>query len=563
MSQLAIPDLLRQAMQYHEAGQLVQAEKLYRQILQTQPQHSDALHLLGVIAQQVGKLEVSLTIIAQAINANPFMGVYYNTYGEGLRRLGRLQEAIGFYQQAISRQPTLAEPWSNMGLALEDLGQRDQAEAAYRKAIELNPNLADAYNNLGTNLAAQKRFDESLAAHRRAIEIHPRYAIAWNNYGVTLESMGQLEEAIQAYQQAIALNPNLLETYHNIGVPFIKLNRIADAKAAWERALALRPDYADTHFNLSLALLLEGNFDRGWAEHEWRWRCPGLPQPRNFPQPQWDGSPLHGRVILLHAEQGFGDTLQFIRFAPAVAARGGRVILECQPEVLDLARSVAGVAEVIPTGATLPPFEVQIPLLSLPFALRTTLADIPHQVPYLTVPPQAAARWKDRLAALPAARSRQLKVGLIWQGRDTHKDDKNRSMHLADFAALNTVENAVFFSLQKGPAAAQAKHPPAGLDLIDLTDEFQDFSDTAALISHLDLVIGVDTSVVHLAGALARPVWTLLPFAPDWRWLMERVDTPWYPTMRLFRQPTRGHWAPLVADVARALQTLASTKEVS
>jgi len=306
----------------------------------------------------------------------------------------------------------------------------------------------------------------------------------------------------------------------------------------------------DGHWNLALALLVQGHFPEGWEEYEWRWKTKGLLSPRQLlPQPLWDGRPLAGRAILLHAEQGLGDTIQFIRYLPLVAQRGGRVIVECQPELQRLVQAMTPDIPVLARGQPLPDFAFQCPLLSLPKALGTTLATIPATVPYLHADAQNVQMWRDRLAGHGSA----LKVGLIWAGNPHHKNDRNRSVKLASLAPLAQVPGVQFYSLQKGAAAAQAKTPPPGMDLIDRTDDLQDFADTAAMIANLDLVIAVDTSVVHLAGALAKPVWTLLPYCPDWRWLLKRQDSPWYPTMRLFRQPEIGDWDSVIQQLAAAL----------
>ena len=443
-----------------------------------------------------------------------------------------------------------------MGLALDAMGRIPEGEAAYRKALAITPTFAEAITNLAVNLNTQKRYEDSLQMHQAAIRTDPNYAIGWNNYGVTLENVGQLEEAIAAYLRATQLNPRQAESYHNAGVPLIKLNRAQEAKDNWRKAIALRPDYADPHFNLGLALLLEGDMEQGWAEHEWRWKVSTLAPSRGFPQPQWDGSPLNGQTILLHAEQGFGDTIQFIRYAPMVAARGGRVIVECQAEVLPLARSMTGVSEFVATGSPLPHFDLQIPFLSLGHAFKTTLANVPADVPYLYVDDERRRIWRERVAG-----DRKFKIGLIWQGRPSHKDDKNRSMRLADLAPIAAIPGVSVYSLQKGLGVDQLADSPFAIT--DLTADLKDFADTGALAEALDLVIGVDTSVVQLAGALGRPVWTLLPFAPDWRWLMDRADTPWYPTMRLFRQKARLDWASVVGQVAAEIPPLVHASQES
>jgi hypothetical protein len=325
-----------------------------------------------------------------------------------------------------------------------------------------------------------------------------------------------------------------------------------EAAGHYRRALEVDGEYADAHWNLSLALLTMGNMPEGWREYEWRWKMRGLFQPRSFARPLWDGKAAQGRTILLHAEQGMGDTLQFIRYAPLVAERGLTVIVECQQEVAELVRGVRGIHQVVARGQQLPAFDVHCPLLTLPLLFGTTVESIPAQAPYLAADRLLQEQWRERLAASAPG----LKAGLVWAGKPTHRKDSRRSCALSAFAPLARVEGISWHSLQKGEAAQQAAHPPEGMQLTDWTDEMKDFSVTAALVANLDLCISVDTSVAHLAGALGKPVWTLLPYEPDWRWMLGREDSPWYPTMRLFRQELPGQWGPVMARLAGELQRM-------
>jgi tetratricopeptide (TPR) repeat protein len=351
------------------------------------------------------------------------------------------------------------------------------------------------------------------------------------------------------------LNPELVEAHLNLGVALMAKTDVVPAITSFRRAIDLRPDSAKAHYNLALALLSSGNFREGWTENEWRWLCKGFTTPlRRFTQPLWDGSPLHGRTILLHCEQGFGDSIQFIRYAPLVAERGGRVVLWAPPELLSLMRGVQGV-ETVATAEPFPPFDVHCPLLSLPRALDTRLESIPANVPYLFADPVRTARWKDKVVAS----ANGLKIGLAWAGRPTHTNDRNRSIGLKQLAPLAEITGVTFYSLQKGSSAHHAAGAPSGMNLIDLTDELHDFADTAALIENLDMVIAVDTSVAHLAGAMGKRVWVLLPFSADWRWLLNREDNPWYPTMRLFRQKQIGNWDATIIELARALKSQVKT----
>jgi Flp pilus assembly protein TadD len=467
---------------------------------------------------------------------------------------GRLREAEMLYRQILATDPRHADALHMLGLGAFQAGRNDVAIDLIRRAIASRPNYPEAYGNLGLALYENGQLDEAVAAQRQAIALKPDYPEAHGNLGNALKETGDLEGAVAACLQAIALRRNYPEAHYNLGGALKAKGQLEQAIDAYRRAIALRPDFADAHFNLALALLLQGDFLRGWEEYEWRWRNRDFRAARrSFPQPQWDGGPLEGRTILLHTEQGFGDSLQFIRYLPLVAERGGRVIVRCREGLRRLLQTMCADVPVLEKDQTLPAFDVHCPLLSLPHLFATDLASIPGNVPYLHADVAEAGVWRERLAACVPS----LKVGLVWAGSPTHRNDRNRSMKLASLTTLARVPGVRFVSLQKGEAAAEAKSPPEGMELLDPTDELNDFADTAALIAALDLVIAVDTSVVHLAGAMGKPVWVLLPFAPDWRWLLDRNDSPWYPTMRLFRQQRAGEWDPVVAEVRSELEALA------
>ena len=353
--------------------------------------------------------------------------------------------------------------------------------------------------------------------------------------------LGQLDQAISSHSTAIGLNPQLTEAYSNLGNAFTDFGKIDQAIAAYRQAISLKPDYAQVHWNLAIALLLKGDYAEGWCEYEWRWKCEDQ-SARRFTQPLWDGGDLTGRTILLHAEQGFGDTLHFIRYAALVKDRGGRVIVECQQELIGLLKQLTSVTQWITRGQPLPPFDVHRPLLSLPFVFGTTLENIPQQTPPLQAPANRVEQWRHRVAD----KSVVLKVGLAWAGNPHHKNDRNRSILLSQLMPLLEIPHIQFFSLQKGASTD-------GTNLLNLTTELHDFNESAALISNLDLIISVDTSVVHLAAAMGKPTWVMLPFAPDWRWLQQRDDSPWYPSIRLFRQTRIGDWPGVIDQVAAEL----------
>jgi hypothetical protein len=386
------------------------------------------------------------------------------------------------------------------------------------------------------------------------LQFQPDHLEAHNRLGILLAKQGRQEEALPHFLAVLRLDPRQARAHNNLGAALSELGRPAEALASFERALELWPDYAEAHKSRAMVRLLRGDFERGWAEYEWRWQCQDF-SPRAYRQPPWDGSPLGGRTVLLHTEQGLGDTIQFIRYAPLVRACGGRVVVECERALLPLLRSCPGVADWIAAGAALPEFDVRLPLLSLPRALGTTLATVPAAVPYLAADPDLVARWRRELSF-----SDGVKVGVVWQGNPKNAADRRRSVPLLQFEPLARVEGVRLVSLQKGPGAEQLAEATGRFPVTDYGSRLDvgagAFVDTAAAMRALDLVVSCDTAAAHLAGALAVPVWVPLSLAADWRWLLGREDSPWYPTMRLFRQERLGDWAPVFARMAEELGRL-------
>jgi hypothetical protein len=416
----------------------------------------------------------------------------------------------------------------------------------------------EPHNNLGTALANAGRLVDAEASFKSALRCSPDNPIVLCNLGRVLGKMHRPEEAITAFRQSVQLKPEYAAAHCDLGVALVEAGQIDEALAALKTAIRIKPDFASARWFRSMVLLLEGDFGTGWSEYEWRWAAPEFPTPRReFPQPRWDGCDPCGKTILLHCEQGFGDSIQFVRYAPLLAARGAKVLLECPGELSRLFTTVEGVAQIISQGQPLPAFDQHCPLLSLPLLFKTDLASIPATVPYLKADPHLADQWQAQFDAS----SNKLKIGLAWAGRDTHPRDHTRSINLAAFAPLANLPGTIFVSLQKGPASDQANTPPANMILQNLGKHLQDFADTAALISHLDLVITVDTAVAHLAAAMGKPVWIILPAIPDWRWLLHRQDSPWYPTVQLFRQTTAGGVPGVIAAIQTALRSSAPWKQ--
>jgi Flp pilus assembly protein TadD len=470
--------------------------------------------------------------------------------GMSLHRAGRVREAETIYRQIITEHPDHANALQLLGSLYADTGQFPAAIDLINRAIRINPNIAHYHANLGAIHARSKQFDEAAIALQRAIQLDPASAPAHYNLGGVLLAQFEFARAIPAFQAAIALNPNWPDAHNNLGLAFRGVAKHHDALAAFKRALALKPDYASAHWNLSWTLLILGDLKPGWLEFEWRTQCAAGSPPRPFHQPQWRGEDISNRTILLTSEQGFGDMIQMIRYAPLIAQRNAKVIAESPPELATLFQSAKGIEQVVTTGQPLPHFDVHCPMMSLPLAFNTTLETIPANVPYLTPPQDKVAAWRDRIGAS----DNRLRVGLVWAGRPTQQFDRWRSAHLQDFAKLAQIKSARFFSLQKGPAAAEAASAPSEMNLTDWTSDLHDFADTAALIANLDLIIGIESAVTHLAGALAKPVWPILAHVADWRYMLNRSDSPWYATMNLFRQPATGQWEPVINEVLAALQ---------
>ena len=440
--------------------------------------------------------------------------------------------------------------------AAHQKGDLDAAVDGYNRALFLNPKVADVYNNLGVALRAQGKLEASLACYRRSLVLRPASAAVHSNMGNVLREMGRLQSSVAAHQQAIKLAPNNPEAYYNLGLALRDLGQVDQALACFSRTLSLKPDHVDCRWDRSLTMLSKGNYKAGFEEYEWRWKLDRSP-PRGYEQPAWDGTAMKGKTLLIHQEQGFGDMLQFARYLPMVKAQAGgaTVVVEVQPELARLFSEIEGVDKVIERGAQLPKFDAYLPMISLARVFGTTLDTVPADVPYLKAPEMETLK-------LPPSHDKQFRVGISWAGRPTHKNDSNRSCDFRQFIELLGIPGVTVFSLQKGPREVDiATHGCQGLSA-NIAPRLGDFADTAAVIDQLDLVITVDTAVGHLAGALGKRAWVVMPFAPDWRWLLETDESPWYPNHRLFRQATPGDWDGVFARLRKALREEIGIKPV-
>lgn len=471
---------------------------------------------------------------------------------KGIDRIQRGQkiEAARCFYQAVREQPDYSDAHYNLGLALQELKQLTEACACYEQVVRLRPEQASAWNNLGVARRQLGQWQKAVESHRQAVRLEPGQIDFKVNLANALRAGEQVDETIQILQQALETDPGSAVLWHTLGNAWREAGRLRGSQDAFDRALQIEPRLVESHWDLSFTLLLQGNFLRGWEEYEWRWKRKDHPA-RSFEMPVWQGEDLEGKRLLVYAEQGAGDTIQFARYVPLLAQRGARVILECPRSLVSLLQTLPGVEKVIAKGEALPAADLQCALLSLPRRFWTTVDTIPAKVPYL--------RARADGARLPArARStsnRTLRVGLVSAGNPEHQNDARRSISPEILRLWLANEEAVFYSLQPHQRSVAGKQPKADDLATDLSGWIGDYADTAALLRQLDLIISVDTSVAHLAGALGHPVWLLLPFAPDWRWLMQRSDSPWYPSMRIFRQPIAGDWSSVFKEVSESLKT--------
>jgi tetratricopeptide (TPR) repeat protein len=553
-----LANLLQKALDLHNGGELSEAVAAYRRILDVFPDQFDTLNYLGVALAQMRRFEEALLPLARATAVRPESAVAHNHYGNALAGLSRHAEAIQSYERATVCDGGDADSHYNRGVAYSALGQPEAALACYSQANELNPGYAQAYNNRGIVLFDLGRAPEALADYERAIKARPEFVDAWVNRSDLLRRLHRYEEALECSESALRLDPHHPEAHNRHGATLADLGRLEEAVASYDRAIELSPSSAEAIWNKGLIELSRGEMGQGWKHYESRWRVKTLKLTLRFPDiPPWRrGESVNGKVVLLHSEQGYGDTIQFSRFCAEIAALGARVLLSAPNALHSLFASLPGVHEVVGYTAA-PAFDFHCPLMSVPLALGTHLDSVPAPTRYLQADPTAKARWTNRLRA----RQHRPTVGLVWSGRSTHAKDLERSIALQQLFPI--LRHPVqWISLQKEVRASDEfclANTPA---ILRLGEELEDFADTAALIDNLDLVITVDTAVAHLAGALGKPVWILLPYVADWRWLQSREDSPWYPTARLFRQSDRRDWEPVIERVGAEVDHLFKTDSV-
>lgn len=551
----ADPDqLTHDAYQCFNAQDFDQAERICNEILQQYGEQFDALHCLGLVHFQRGQLDQAVIAFTQALQYRQDADLYSNL-GLTLSKLGHIDEALACFDAAISLDSNNVSAFYNRGNLLQTQNQPEDALSSYHSAIAINPQYWPAWSNRGNLLRTMHRPDEALESYNQAIAINPHHPTLLNNRGVVLVELHRPAEALNDYANALALFPGYTEALYNQGNALLALGQTVAAKNSFDRAVESDPFNADAHFNRSLPLLLTGQLEEGWREYEWRWKQPSYKPLHQFDQPRWTGAEsLRDKTILLHAEQGMGDTLQFVRYIPMVKALGARIILEVQAPLKTLLAELEYVDVLITQGDPIPAFDFHCMLMSLPYAFNTGLSSIPVYTFPITAPADQVNAWKARLEQVP-----QPRIGLVWSGNPDHKNDVHRSIPFAYLIAQLAPEFEYISVQQELREHDKAALNSAG-NVLPVGEHLKDFADTAALVANLDLIISVDTSVAHLAGAMGKPVWIMLPYAPDWRWMETGESSPWYPSARLFRQPGINDWDTPIKQLNQSLRELFAGK---
>jgi tetratricopeptide (TPR) repeat protein len=543
---------LPQGVGLHQKGRFDEAEKIYARILKEAPDHIETLQLMAQLKMSRGEPAEAYQCLMAVVSARPSSADALMLLGHVLRALKRDDEALTRFEQALAIDSNHIDALGSRGDMLLARGRAEEALQAFNRILSLAPGHADARANRSAAFAALGRYEEALADCDAVLSYAPANAMAYYNRANALSSLGRYVESLVAYDRVLALFPQHVLAWINRGNALSALKRHADAVASFEKALALRPDYADAYFNKSLALIASGDYARGFAAYEWRWKRTGMSTRRNYGRPLWLGEfSLERKTILIHSEQGLGDTIQFVRYVPMLARAGATVVLEVHAELKSLLSRLAGVSQIVARGEELPAFDVYCPLGSLPLAHKTGLSNVPADIPYLAADESRIAKWRPRLEALKKPR-----VALVWAGNVNHANDRNRSIALSQLKPVWENNGANFISLQRELRDADAEALKNAPEILRLGDQLADLDDTAAVVALCDLVICVDTAVAHLAGAMGRPTWVLLPFSADWRWMQEGERSPWYPAGRLFRQPQLGDWGNVIARVHAELAKL-------
>lgn len=539
--------LMAEGFAFHQAGKIASAKQRYREVLEINPQEPDALHFMGILAHQDGKNEKAISYLKQAVQAR-------ENFMAALQNLSKILLIEEYYSQAleVAQQVLALDENAHQALrasahAYQELHQFDKAYEAYRKIDELFPNEVGTVRNVALALSGLRRRDEAVAMYRRALALEPQNIITRLGLATALNAAGAYDEAIQELDIIIERKPNYVPALVHKGSALAGLDRFDEAEALFREALKIDPNHPEAHFNLGLELLSNGDLNAGWSEYAWRWKTETfVKQPLPTRAPIWQGQDLKGKSILLYPEQGMGDSIQFVRYVRLLSGLGARVHCCCLYPLFNLLRTIEGAAGVHELGKDIPSVDYQISMMELPRLLKTDLHNIPLADGYLKAP------------KVDFTRPSNLSVGVVWQGNPSHERDNLRSTSLEALAAIFDLDGITYFSLQKGGAEAKIEELNLQDRILNMSDQLSDFAMTAGIIAKLDLVISVDTSVAHVAGAIGQPIWLMLPTAADWRWGRVGETTPWYDTMRLYRQTSRGDWSDVVERLCADLQKMAN-----
>jgi len=537
------------AVAHHREGRLDEAAKLYEQVLKKVPNQVDCLHLLGVLSTQRGDFKAAIELISRAIEQKKSAPVaeFHNNIGAAYKGLGDLESAGKHFATAARLKPTYAEAFNNLGSVQERTGVLDDAEANFNKALALKPDYAKAHCGLGNIALSRGSITDAITHFEKAIEIEPNFLEAHGNLGRALTDLGRLDEAEDRFRYILSLDPDNAAAHYGLGVAEEEKGDPEGALTAYQKAISLAPDEPDFHWNAGLVHLLKGSYEAGWQEYEWRLKR-AIKLTRNVDLPRWDGGDISGKTILIQTEQGYGDTFQFIRYAQLLKDKGARVIVECQPKTEELIARASGVDEVISRESDVPKCDLRIELLSLPKIFGTTVDQIPATLPYIKPPRPLKETWAERFVL-----AKGKKVGVVWRGNPLNTINPKKSVPIGEMAYICAVKGVHCFAIQLDASAEEIAALNARAHVGALGEDIFDWSDTASLIDAMDLIISVDTGVAHLAGALGKPTWVMLADVPDWRWMLDREDSPWYPGMRLFRQAAAGDWRGVTERVRKEL----------
>jgi tetratricopeptide (TPR) repeat protein len=542
---------LEDAVALVRSGQMHRALEEWTQEMEP-PALRDRLLLIGEACSGLGRQREGLDILLKALDLDPQHVQCLCATGEAYLQCHLPKQAFERFFKATQLAPQEAAAWNGLGYVFLKTNKFAEAETCLQRAFEIQPDSPDTSNRLGLLFLEQKKFAHAVRWFLNSIRLKPDFSQAWSNLAVAWRFSNEIPQAIRACKNALKIEPTSAAHWTNLGVLHQEQNEIAEALFAYRKAISLDETFYLAHVNEGIALLLMGDLLAGWAKYEYRWLASEKLNQRHMKLPLWKGNePLEGKTILLHSDQGFGDTIQCLRFVPLLLRMGAIIHVEVNPVLVETARLVEGVVSAVSLHAADTHFDFQCPFLSLPFACKISLETLPYSVPYLRPSPGALEKWNS--AHIPA---NKLKVALVWRGNPNHDNDKNRSLSLEALKPLLELEDCEFFNLQWGLTAYEGRMLAPFKHFHDVMPHIKTFDDTAAFLTHVDLVISVDTAVAHLAGALAKHVWILLPFAPDWRWMLDRLDSPWYPTARLFRQTKAGDWGTLISEVASRLKAL-------